>query len=77
MELKLKGDIKKDNYISIMDVLWQYINIDFEKYEKSKEKDNAIVYRIDYSNTPLSHRKNLHITCYKTKTQYVAYASEY
>ena len=67
MQIKLKGDIKESNYISIMQVLFQYINTD---------KDNTIIYRLDYSNTPLSHLKNLHITCYKTKTQYVAYVSE-
>ena len=58
MQLKLKGDISKQNYISVMDVLFQYIEKDFEKYEKQKENDNTIIYRLDYSNTPLSHRKN-------------------
>jgi len=77
MQIKLKGDIKDSNYISVMQVLFQYINTDFAQYEKAKEKDNTIIYRLDYSRTPLSHRKNLHITCYKTKTQYVASASEY
>ena len=77
MELKLKGEIKETNYIVVMDTLFQYINTDFEKYDKSEAKDNTIIYRIDYSNTLLSHRKNLHISCHKTKTQYVAIVSEY
>jgi len=77
MILKLTGDIKESNYIVVMNILFQYINTDFEKYDKSNEKDNTIPYQIDYSDTLLSHRKNLVIYCYKNKTQYVARVEEY
>ena len=76
MEIIEKGDINDKNLFSVIEILMKYIKTDFALYNKPDAigwAKTSIVYKIDFSQTSLEKiRDNFKITCYRTKTKWIA-----